>query len=116
MLSLRSPFELEASSQASLKAGNWNTCLARSTVLSAHCLYISHNAVKTGEGGFPGSLAVKNPPAMHYAQVIRVQSLAQEESLEGGRATHSSMRAWRIPLPEEPGGVQPMGLQRVRHD
>ena len=39
-----------------------------------------------------------------------------EESLEKGMATHSSIPAWKIPWTEEPGGLQPMGLQRVRHD
>ena len=37
-------------------------------------------------------------------------------SLEKGKATHSSILAWRIPWTEEPGGLQPMGSQRVRHD
>ena len=40
----------------------------------------------------------------------------QKESLEGGMATHSSILAWRIPRAEEPGRLQAMGLQRVRHD
>ena len=37
-------------------------------------------------------------------------------SLEKGMATHSSILAWRIPWTEEPGGLQSMGLKRVRHD
>ena len=37
-------------------------------------------------------------------------------SLEKGMATHSSILAWRIPLTEEPGGLQSMGSQKVRHD
>ena len=36
--------------------------------------------------------------------------------LEEGMATHSSILAWRIPWTEEPGGLQSMGWQRVRHD
>ena len=44
------------------------------------------------------------------------QSLGQEDPLEKGMATHSSIHAWRIPWIEEPGGLQPMGSQRVRHD
>ena len=40
----------------------------------------------------------------------------QEETLEKGMATHSSTLAWRIPWTEEPGGLQSIGLQRVRHD
>ena len=49
---------------------------------------------------------VENPPAM---QEIQVGSLARENPLEKGMATHSSFLAWRIPWPEEPGGLQPMG-------
>ena len=36
--------------------------------------------------------------------------------LEKGVVTHSSILAWKIPWAEKPGGVQTMGLQRVRHD
>ena len=56
---------------------------------------------------------VKNLLAM---QETWVQSLAQEDSLEKGMATHSSILAWRIPWTEAPGGLQSMGSQRVRHD
>ena len=45
-----------------------------------------------------------------------MQSLGLENPLEEGTATHSSILAWRIPWTEEPGGVQSIGLQRVRHD
>ena len=45
-----------------------------------------------------------------------VRSLGQEDPLEEGMATHSSILAWRIPRTEEPGGLQSMGSQRVRHD
>ena len=45
-----------------------------------------------------------------------VQSLSQEDSLEKEIATHSSILAWRIPWTEEPGGLQFVGSQRVRHD
>ena len=45
-----------------------------------------------------------------------VQFLGQEDPLEEGMATHSSVPAWRIPWTEEPGGLQPVGLHRVRHD
>ena len=46
----------------------------------------------------------------------RVQSLGREDPLEEGMAAHSSTLAWRIPWTEEPGGLQSMGSQRVRHD
>ena len=44
------------------------------------------------------------------------QSLGQEDSLEEGMATHSSILAWRIPRTEESGRLQPMGSQRVGHN
>ena len=56
---------------------------------------------------------VKNLPAM---QETWVRSLGQEDPLEKGMATHSSILAWRIAWTEEPGGLQSMGSQRVRHD
>ena len=55
---------------------------------------------------------VKNLPAM---QDTWVWSLGQEDPLEKGKATHSSMPAWRIPWTEEPAGYSPWG-HRVRHD
>ena len=45
-----------------------------------------------------------------------VRSLGREDPLEKEMATHSSILAWRIPWAEEPGGLQSMGSQRVRHD
>ena len=45
-----------------------------------------------------------------------VQSLGQEDPLEKEMATHSSTRAWKIPWTEEPGRLQAMGSQRIRHD
>ena len=49
-------------------------------------------------------------------QDIRVRSLGQEGPLEKEMATHSSTIAWKIPWTEEPGRLQSMGSQRVRHD
>ena len=56
---------------------------------------------------------VKNLPAMPETWV---QSLGWEDSLEKEMATDSSILAWRIPWTEEPGRLQFMGSQRVRHD
>ena len=56
---------------------------------------------------------VKDLPAM---QEIQVQSLGQEDLLEKGMATHSSLLAWKIPWTEEPGGLQAMGSQTVGHN
>ena len=57
--------------------------------------------------------SVKNLPAVQETQV---QSLDGEDTLEKERATHSSILAWKIPWTEEPGGLQSVGSQRVRHD
>ena len=56
---------------------------------------------------------VKCLPAV---QETRVQSLGQEDNLEKEMATHSSTLAGKIPWTEEPGKLQSMGSQRVRHD
>ena len=53
---------------------------------------------------------VKNPPAM---QETWVQSLGQEDPLEKGIATHSTILVWRIPWTEEPSGLWVMGSQRA---
>jgi len=55
---------------------------------------------------------IKNPPAI---QETPVQSLGQEDPQEKGVTIHSSILARKIPLTERPGGLQSMGLQRVRH-
>ena len=46
----------------------------------------------------------------------QVWPLSWEDPLEEGIATYSSILTWRIPWTEEPGGLQSMGWQRVRHD
>ena len=56
---------------------------------------------------------VKNPPAVPETCI---QSLSQEDPLEKGVATHSSILAWRIPRAEETGGLQFMESQRAGHD
>jgi len=63
--------------------------------------------------GFLGGSAVKNSLA---TQETQVGPLGGEDSLEKRMATHSSILAWRIPWTEQPGGLQPMGSQRVRDD
>ena len=56
---------------------------------------------------------VKNLPAVQETQV---QFLGGQDPLEKEMATHSSILAWKIPWTEEPGGLQSMGVARVRHD
>ena len=58
-------------------------------------------------------LHVNKMPTMRETQV---QSLGREGPLEKEMATHSSIFAWKIPWMEEPGRLQSMGLQRVRHN
>ena len=47
---------------------------------------------------------------------MQVLPLGREDALEEGTAIHSSIAAWRIPWTEEPGGLQSMGSQKVRHE
>ena len=61
--------------------------------------------------GFPHGSTVKNPA--NAGDMGLIPGLGR--SLEKGMATHSSILAWRIPWTEEPGGLQPMQSQRVRH-
>ena len=64
---------------------------------------------------FPGGSVVRNLSAMQEIQKTWILSLGREDPLEEEMATHSSILAWRIPWTEEPGGLQSMGSQRVRH-
>ena len=59
--------------------------------------------------GFPGGSDCKE-------SACNSGDLGREDPLEEGRATHSSVLAWRIPWTEEPGGLQSMGSQTVGHD
>ena len=61
--------------------------------------------------GFPGGSAVKNGPAK---QETRVRFQGQEDPLEKGMATLSSILVWKIPWTEEPGRLQSIGSQRSR--
>ena len=56
---------------------------------------------------------VKRLPPMRETWV---QSPGREDPLEKEMATHSRTLAWKIPCMEEPGRLQSMGSQRVRHD
>ena len=53
---------------------------------------------------------------MPETQETQVSSLGQEDPLEDSMATHSSILTWKIPWTEEPGGLQSMQSQRLRHD
>ena len=56
---------------------------------------------------------VKRLPTMRETGI---QPLGREDLLEKEKATHSSVLAWRIPWTQEPGGLRPMGSQRVQYD
>ena len=68
--------------------------------------------------GLPGWLSGKEPThlPMQEMQDTQVQSLGREDPLEKEMATQPSTLAWRIPWTEEPGGLQSLGSQRIRHD
>ena len=68
------------------------------------CMWASHVA-----------LVVKNQTANEGDVTDMVWFLGPEDPLQEGMETHSSILAWRIPRIEEPGGLWPIGLQRVRH-
>ena len=61
--------------------------------------------------GFPGGSVVKNPPTNTGDSV---RSLGREDPLKEEIATHSSILAWEVPLTEEPGGLQSMGITKCQ--
>ena len=72
-------------------------------------IFESYKKICSRKQGFPGGLALKNPPAM-----MQVLFLGWEEPLEEGTATHSSILARRIPRTEKSGRLQFTRSQRVR--
>ena len=64
--------------------------------------------------GFPGGPRTRLP--MQENEEVLGRSLGWEDPLEKDMATHSSIRAWRIPRTEEPGGLQSKGSKKVRHN
>ena len=87
-----------------------------STVFSASQVLISnirhHRFLRASQV----ALVVKNPPTNAGDTEMQVQTLGREDLLEEGMATHSSVRAWRIPWTEETVGLQSTESQRVEHD
>ena len=63
--------------------------------------------------GFSGGSAVKNLPVVLEMKKTWVQSLGQEDPLEEGMATHSSIPAWRIPWTEKPGSRKESDMTEV---
>ena len=71
------------------------------------------NKLEFWEDKNPGGLVVKKPPTM---QEMGVQFLGRDDPLEKEMATHSNILAWEISRGEDPGRLQSMGSQRVRHN
>ena len=79
----------------------------------AHCFYSATRSFSGSDALEGQTQMVKNLPAV---EETRVGSLGQEDPLEKGVATHSSILAWRIPWTEEPGSLQSMRLHGVGLD
>ena len=79
----------------------------------AASLVVHNHANRCILGAFLVAQMVQNLPVVQETQV---PSLGWEDPLEKGIVTHSSILAWKIPWTEEPGGLQSVGSQRVRHD
>ena len=75
-------------------------------------MYTEGESLSLSDGGSAG----ENLLPTQGTQETRVQSLGQEDPLEKGMATHSSVLAWKIPWREDPGRLQAMGSQGVRQD
>ena len=68
------------------------------------------------KGTTQGFLVTQLGEHLPAVQETWARFLGQKNPLEKEIATHSSIPVWRIPWTEEPGGLQPVGSQRVRHD
>ena len=103
------------SSPGSTSSGSWTLLALRSL------MWVIFRLIKSGRKTiwvliywvFPSGSVIKNSPEM---QEMWVQSMGQEDPLEEGMATHSSILAWKIPCTEEPGGLWSMRSQRVGHE
>ena len=96
-----------------LKTRKWqNWVCAQASFTPDLCFHVS-TALNFIIGVGMVAQMIKNPPLV---QETWVQPLGQEDPLEEGMATHSSILAWRVPWTEEPGELQCIGSQRVRHN
>ena len=106
---------------AKMKTGNTTCCqVCGATITLIHCcrecrMVLCKTVLQfliplNFEGISLVAQSVKNLPAMQETQV---RSLGQEDPLEKEMATHSNILAWRVPLTEEPGGLQTMGSQEL---
>ena len=77
---------------------------------------ILYNFILTNSNLELASLVAQMAKCLPATQKTRVRSLGWEDPLEKEMATHSSTLAWKIPWTKEPGSLQSMASQRVRHD
>ena len=80
------------------------------------CTFLYVHVFEFGDTFPQVSQGVKNPPADAGDTEDSSSTLGWEDLLEKEMATHFSILAWKIPWTEESGGLQFMGLQRVRHN
>ena len=85
----------------------------KNTGVSCHFLL---QGILLTQGSNLGLLHCQMEKHLPAAWKTQVWSVGRKDPLKKGMATHSSTLAWRIPWMEEPGRLQSMGLQRVRHD
>ena len=85
--------------------------IIKSPNYASHCIDKYSSYIKINIVHILGILFLNLPPLYTW-----VQSLGWEDPLEKGTVAHSSILVWKIPWTEEPGRLQSMGLQRVKHD
>ena len=90
---------------------SWSSVVISSENVRLFCVW----AIKFYMQTLRTSLVAQTVKNLLAIQETLVQFLSQEDLLEKGMATHSSVLACRIPWTEEPGELQPMGLQRTGH-
>ena len=129
-LVLKQPAPLTPTFTPALWAWEWDGWMASPTGVRPGSLVVPGCALGTAgqekHGGlsqsFDLALPVISLTSLYTCLFIlviymgRLGSLGQEDPLEEGMAIHSNILAWRIPWTEEPGGLQSIGSQRVRHD
>ena len=107
----------QLSESAEVLSGVWLMgCFLKIFLLPRAARDIPSTSNTGGHSCYGASLVAETVKTLPAMQETRVQSLGQEDPLEKGMATHSSILAWEIPWTEEPGGLQSSGWQRVGHD
>ena len=82
----------------------------------SNLIHCDNDEIMSFHLGFPGGTSGKEPTCQCRRHETEVQSLGQEDPQEEGTATHTSILVWRIPITEELGGLEFIGLQRVGYE